>query len=414
MQDQLEVITQNVLARGYWQQAWIAVRTILSYPNEKADPGAIARLRELELTLRPKNVAEQVRAVVLTASWGLFDYADMDEGGEEKDESPTAAYQRANAIAEELGKKVGDDNELLTSILPELVTGNGGRIAMFGKGLAVTTKDRKATWEKLAQGLALAPHDKQNAGVLAGFLLGLQSVDPALCEGLLDEALGHETLSVWFPALQTTVPITKEGAQRLRRAVTLGKAPIEQFRSLGWVRAPDVVSGEDLREIVLAIAERPRGYAIATDILSMRFHSDRSQVQNQPPELIVAGRELLARAEFDNRDNMHDYRLRTIIDACLTGPKSVEAARRLCEQLKRGIANYSVYLFNYGRLTEGISGTSRTSHSMFSLAAHLKKMAPHSKWMNLMIRPTGARILSMRSRTTNSFAGARKRLISAL
>lgn len=354
VQDQFEAIAKAILTKEYWQQGWIAVRTILSYPNEKADANALDRLRAFEKTLQPKNTAERVRAVVLTATWGRLDLADSDEGKEEDEEKPLAAYERANAAAEELGKHVGEDEALLAVLLPDLTTGNGGRLSIFGKGLAAGAQHKRRVWESLIGGLAATPEGTRNGGVLGGYLLGLHALDSALCETLLDEALDHETLGPWFPALQTTVPITEAGAARLKRSVALGKAPVSQFRFLGWGRSSDAVSGVDLKQIVLAIADRPEGYPIATDILSMRLHSDRDQKHDYPLELLEAGRELLSRVEFVDRDHMHDYRLSQIASACLSGLEGAEAARKLCERFKRGLADYSVYAFNYDNLVQSI------------------------------------------------------------
>ena len=150
------------------------------------------------------------------------------------------------------------------------------------------------------------------------------------------------------------VPIGTEGAARLKRSVALGKAPITAFRFLGWGRAADALSGADLKELLFAIAAPPQGYAIATDILSMRLHSNKDNKIAHPPELLEAGRELLSQAQFEDRDNMHDYRLRMIVNACLAGKGGEEAARHICIRFKQGLADHSVYAFHFDQLLEGL------------------------------------------------------------
>jgi hypothetical protein len=116
----------------------------------------------------------------------------------------------------------------------------------------------------------------------------------------------------------------------------------------------DAVSGDDLRAIVLLLAKRENGYGIAIDILSMRFHSDRDQKKEHPPELMDAGRRLLAEAIFKDHDNMQDYRLHSIANACLRGSEGAVAARSLCERIKQGLADYSFYASSYEQLLKSI------------------------------------------------------------
>ena len=354
IQDRLEQLARALLTNEYWQEGWIAVRTVLSFPNEKADQTAVERLRTLENVLRPKSVAEQIRAVVLSQAWGRLDYADMDEGDEREDESPTAAYERANAVAEGLGKKCAQDDALLITLLPDLVRGSGGRLTAFGKGLAHGTPNRADVWSQLHKALAATREGECNAATICGFLLGLHSDDPALCETLLDAALEDDTLGAWFPVLQTTVPVSTRGVARLKRSVTRGKAPIEQFRFIGWSRPSGAISGADFKELLMAIAVKPEGYVIAIDILSMRLHSDKNIEAAHPPELIEVGRELLSQAQFHDRDNMHEYRLRMIVNACLPGKDGERAARDICLRFKAALANHSVYAFRFDQLVEGL------------------------------------------------------------
>ena len=219
VQDQLEDVARNLHAKGYWQEGWIAIRTILSFANDKADPGSMSRLRVLEKELRPKNVAEQVRAIVLTQTWGRLDYADIDD--ETANESPTVSYERANTAAEELGKEVAKDDALLSVLLPDLVRGSVGRLTVFGKGLALGTASRTEIWDRLTKALADTPEGERNSGTLCGFLLGIQTDDRVLSETLLDAALEHETLAQWVSGPSNNGPDRhgRRGApEALRRA----------------------------------------------------------------------------------------------------------------------------------------------------------------------------------------------------
>lgn len=354
VQEQLKAIADEIAVKDYWEEGWIAVRSTLSRSFDKIDVSVVPGLQDFERHLRPKNVIEQVRAIVLTQSGGAFDYADMDNDVEAESEKPIRAYEKANAAAEELGKIVCGDQEMFRTLLPSLVTGDTRRLVHFGKGLALASVDRRSIWVQLTQAVAQTEKGERNISALVGFLIGLSVLDQPLCEALLGEALAHETLGEWFPVLQSAVPISIAGADRLKRAVTLGKAPARTFEFLGWGRSSDAVSGDDLRAIILSLAKKEGGYGVAIDILSMRFYSDRDQEKEHPPELIDAGRRLLAEVVFSGGDNMQDHHLKSIANVCLLGPDGSVAARSLCELIRQGFADYRFRVYGYENLLKSI------------------------------------------------------------
>ena len=197
-----------------------------------------------------------MHAVVLSESWGAYDYAEMDDGDEIKPDKPMAAFEKACVAAEELGKGVCRDQAVFTALLPELVRGKAGRLFPFGKGLALASVDHRSIWDQLTQAVAKTEEGKRNVDALVGFLNGLSTIDQPLCETLLEEALSHETLGALFPALQSSVFISAAGVGRLKRAVTLGRARAGAFPFLAW---RSEVSEDDLRTLVLLIAKREHG-----------------------------------------------------------------------------------------------------------------------------------------------------------
>jgi hypothetical protein len=355
VQDEAEIVASEIARTAYWQEGWIAVRSVLARPLDKADAASVQRLRNFEVRLRPKNTTEQIRTVVLTQAWGPLDYANIEnDGGEITGENLMAAQTKAAAVAEELGKTLSEDQATFITLLPELVTSqNPGRLTSFGKGLALAAVDQQRTWEQLTHALSKVDATKRNFGILVGFLIGLSSVNDPLCEALLDKAVADEVLSPWFPVLQTSVTISATGAERLKNAIVVGKAPVEQFRCLGWGRSSDAISGDGLKTILLLLAKKEGGYSIATDILSMRFHSDREK-KEYAPELLDAGRKLLSEALFKTRDNVHDHHLHNIASLCLRGPEGSSATLSLCTRIKQGLRDYTFRAYDHGKLLECI------------------------------------------------------------
>jgi hypothetical protein len=352
VQDAFERIGASINAAGFWHEGWIATRSVLSRPLDKADPEAVDRLKAFEAKLRPTKLSENIHAVVLSQSWGPLDFAEMDEDEDAEPVRPIEAYERAAKLAVELGKEAANNISVLDTLMPDLVTGEGRRLPSFGQGLALAAESPRALWYRLTQALGSAKN--RNAGLLMGFLLGLSTVDAALTEALLDEAVDHDTLAEWFPALQTSVPISKAGAERLKRAVALGMAKAGAFSFLGWGRPTDAVSGQDLKELLLALAKMPDGYKVAIDILSMRFYADKDQQDAYPTELIETGRFFLSHPTLVDRDHNADYHLRTVATVCLKGPDGAEAARALCEYMKKGFSDYSLSAYSWGHLLQSI------------------------------------------------------------
>jgi len=159
------------------------------------------------------------------------------------------------------------------------------------------------------------------------------------------------TLAVWLPILQAAVVITPAGADRLKRSLALGKASLHAFRHLGWGRSSDALPGADLRDILLCISAKEGGFAIAIDILSMRFHSDKDKDDDAvAPELVAVGRDLLSNANLTARDQSFDYHLQSIVKVCLAGPEGAAAARALCGKVRQGFADYTFRAYAHENL----------------------------------------------------------------
>ena len=204
----------------------------------------------------------------------------------------SAKIARTEASVHDLGRAVGGDDKVLGELLPELVASEG-QLWPFGRGLYAGTKNPVVVWGRLTDALSVVPLNGQRIQVLSGFLYELNLHDPMLANTLLDDAVSHEALGVWYPMLQTVTRLDEQGVTRVLRSLAVGKAPIDMYRSLGGGRATEPLSGEQVKRLVLAIAEKGGGYDIAADILSMRLHSDHEQKQPIPRDIVDAGCALL-------------------------------------------------------------------------------------------------------------------------
>jgi hypothetical protein len=347
LQDRYIALAEKLKSCPHWSEAWLSARTALRFAKEEKHPIGVAKLRDFEKALRPKTLIERVQAIVLSGTWSGMDFSDLDEDIDGKSLRGVDNYYRANELAKELGSEVAKDARLFETLLPDLVKGNASRLPYLAMGIAISAPDKRAAWNALVQALGNQLSGERNLGALAGYLNELERTDKILTEALLDEALEHPLLGEYFVTLQCAVTITSRGVERLMRAVEFGTAPIFEFERLSYGRATDVIDGPNLERLLLAINKKPKGFKIAMSILSMHFHSIGKDKNKYPPELIELGRQLIADPEFDNHDHMQDYRLHELIDICLDGPGGASAARAFCEKFKAGMADYSIYSFNF-------------------------------------------------------------------
>ena len=134
--DDLERLSRAVAAKQFWREGWIAARQTRIYDSKSFPPEIAARLTALEDFLRPKDLVDKVRGVVLGSRTGRLDLDDLNDV---EDQDYTGAAARAAAAVENLGRDVAADEEALKVLLPELMNGSG-KIAGFGHGIAIAAE----------------------------------------------------------------------------------------------------------------------------------------------------------------------------------------------------------------------------------------------------------------------------------
>jgi len=267
MHDELERLCRMFADDGFWREGWVACRQTMHFDRDQLAPEAASRLSALEADLRPSNLQDQVRAVVLVDRSGGLDLDDMDVDGD-----PMRAAERRERIAREFGEAVAANNDVFAELLPDLVRG-GNRAWAFGRGLASASPDRRATWARLVEGLERIALEQRNVQVLTGFLAELWEQDRELAQRLLDSALDQPALLTFLPVLHTSVELDDRGVERLKRAFSAGQTPIWMYGALTLGRATDHVTSVVLKELLLLMAEQSDGFDVALDILNMRLYS---------------------------------------------------------------------------------------------------------------------------------------------
>jgi hypothetical protein len=351
--DELERVCHAISKGRSWVEGWIAVRQTVYYDSKGFSPEISARLASIEALLRPADLVQKVRSMVLSEGVLLVGVDSSNDGTD--DVGKTMA--QVESVANDLGRAVAADQDSLAELLPELIAGSSQQLWRFGAGLAEGTEEPRAIWSKLVTHLAAAPPDKGNPQVFRGFLNSLRTTDPKLVNALLDDALGNEPLAEWYPVLQTAVVIDKEGVNRLMRSLDLGKASIGIYRTLMAGGVTHQIPGADFNSLLLRIAEEPGGLDVAIQILSMRLSIDEGRKHSSKSEIIDIGCELMRQLTFASRTNdSSNYRLGMIARHCLIGEKGAATVREICHNLKEAVSKSETPAFFHKELVQILLG----------------------------------------------------------
>ncbi|HVR57244.1 MAG TPA: hypothetical protein VMT72_10500 [Pseudolabrys sp.] len=358
--DELDKLARDIAAKGFWRDGWVAARRTRG--DYWMSHELRTRMTALEDFLRPENLVDRVRGLVVGAPGEALYLDDFDDDWEdveaEKDKARPKPHQteRTARAVRRLGHDVAVDEVAFRTLLPDLMSGNG-REQIFGEALAKAVKNPRAMWDAVVTQFAAA--EGARLTLLGGFLHGLQMRDAALADGVLDEALEAPALAGSFPTLQAVAIIDAPALARLHRALDLGIAPISRFSDLADSRACNTLSGQQFYDLVLAIARKPGGNQVGIEMISMRLHFDRSAKREPAPEVREAGRMLLSEFEFHSKDRQRsreDHDLSILVKATLGRPDGTLVVRQLCRRLMTTVANHYVRRHDHAMFLKGLLG----------------------------------------------------------
>jgi len=350
MFDELERLCRAVSTKQFWREGWKAVRNTQHFDAKTFTSDIVDRLSALEEILRPADLVQKIRAIVLTKYMGSFDLDDFDEEGMD---TPKTWIERAEAVAENLGEAAAVDRHAFEAVLVELVS-EGGRTWSFGKGLVKGASDHREVWQQFTTALAATEEGKRNIQIFRGFISALQEKNPTMAQELLEDSLNNETLGKYFPELQNAVPIDERGVDRLNRSLLVSKAPMVMYHNLVLGRATDSISGPNLSKLLQSIAEKPGGFNVAINILRMRLLCDNDARREHAPELIEAGQKLLRQLVFTRSDHREDHDLDSIVRVCLAGEEGAAIAEDMVGKLKASVTKYETQTFTHTSLLSGL------------------------------------------------------------
>jgi hypothetical protein len=75
---ELDRICRSIAKAGFWREGWLGVCQTLKHDSKGIEDEARAKLIRLEKTLRPKDLVQKVRGVVLATNSHGLDFDDLD------------------------------------------------------------------------------------------------------------------------------------------------------------------------------------------------------------------------------------------------------------------------------------------------------------------------------------------------
>lgn len=366
----LDRIASAFLRKQPWIEGWIACRAILHFDGKDMREDVRAVLEQMINRLKPADLLNLARAVVLNRmpGSGALDFAD----GEDNEGRPSDAWKKADDIAQEIGRSLAADAATRAELLPEVLAHpHPMRALQCGQGLAEGADDLNAIWLELAASYA-SESATRDPRLLGGFVCGAHQRDPSFTSAALEAAIDNPAVAPVLPYLQARAGIDATGIARLRRAIAKGVLAAPDFLNI----ANGSVSNsppDELAALLEDIAMLSGGIGIAIEILHMHFHGKQKETISAKTCIKSVGRELLIGGNFGKESSIRDYGAHLVILVCLEGEESRCAAERVCSNLCEALDACRVSPHNVGYMFKALIQT----QPFVTLDAFLLSPSPH-------------------------------------
>jgi hypothetical protein len=356
MFDALENTAKDLHKCRPWNEGWIAVRETLKYDKDERALQTRDRLVALETELTPYDLEQRCRAYISSNCHTLSFIDDLDDDG-----NVSSKLGRAEEIVYDLGAQLGLNQEVFQKLLNGLtLPASRGAPSYFhalGRGLAKNS-NKKEVWIALKEQLLITDTEKRNPDVLRGMVWEARQNDPDLAEAWLDEVLKDPVLGRWLPCFQH--PIDQRGLERLHESLDKNISDLWFYQQIAYGKAHEVISDDDLADLIKKIATKENGRYTALEILNMRFHRSETEREALPPyseKLLSVARELLSTHSFGDRSHRQDsdYNLSKIAKECLLGEAGAMAVTNISKNLALQIGDFKVYAGDYPQLLNSLA-----------------------------------------------------------
>ncbi|NTW88236.1 MAG: hypothetical protein HGB26_03735 [Desulfobulbaceae bacterium] len=353
-QDTLDKAATILATKHPWIDGWMAFKATLRF-DSKAFPEHIRiTLEQIIDRLKPTDLLNQARAVIIGSSGGGWDIVDGDT---DDDESGMSSWEKASKMAKDIGIFLANDSYVKKYFLPELLaTKNASRNFECGHGLAEGAEDLGKLWRELVEEYIRVDPKMRNPVTLKGFIFGANLRDASFTSRVLDDAIMDTNLTPILPYLQAAIGVNNEGIARLRNAITEGVMDAIYFNAIANGSVGDSPE-EPLAMLLNDIASLPGGVEVALSILHMHLWRDQKEKRIAHPIIIDIGRNLLVCADYRKNTQLLDFGLKNIIHVCLASKEGETAAEQLCKKIRSQLEQYLISSHDVSTLLKALFET---------------------------------------------------------
>lgn len=351
--DDLDAAATAFSNGGVWIDGWLNFRAALRFEGKGMPDDIRQHLERIIERLKPVNLADRARSLILEWSNGGYDVADV-----EQDDAGTAAYQdayhRASEATVDIGKAVASSPSDLHILLPEISSARQQRRAYeFGQGLAQGSLDLEEMWSALRAAYAATAIDCRNPVMMGGFLAGAHARAPIFAALALDAAIDEPSLAPFLPYLQACVAIDEAGITRLRTAIAKAALSSNDFWCIAN-RSIESTTPSDLKDLLGDVAGLPGGVVVAIRVLHRYFFCHQKDPRPPARELVDIGRNLVLQLDFNKNARRSDSDLPLIAQQCLAGSDAEEIARKICQNIKSSLVTWEISSHDISHLLKGL------------------------------------------------------------
>jgi len=352
-QDALDKTATILSSDRPWIEGWKAFKATLLFEGKGMPDDIRKQLETIIAQLKPTDLLNRARAVILKSSGGGWDIVD----GEADDDDGMRSWEKALEMAKDIGRELSQDAVARRAFLPELFAAKyAPRDSECGFGLADGAIDLGDIWQELVEEYKAIDPARRNPGALRGFIHGTHLRDATFTSRVLDAAIDDSGLAPLLPYLQAGIGVDDEGITRLRKAIAEGVIESNFFMSIANGSVGDSPE-KPLAELLEDIASLSGGVEVALDILFMHLFRDKKEKRVSGAVIVEAARNLLVRADFSKKGAHRNFGLKTVIRACLSGDEGASASKEVCNNIRSQLEQYRISSFDISDVLKALFQT---------------------------------------------------------
>ncbi len=262
----LKVAIQTFGKIDGWPEGWIQLKAMVHHGTQLKSSELI-ELRDLESLFPIDDLLFQVRSYVLSDfRWAILSLFDRDHG----------AYVMH---VQKLGKDAANDDGLLVTALPGLLTGNTPVIGIFGYALAETRTEVASLVELIRKAIVNLKDEAIDFQFICKVIQAWAERSVESVSSFLDSAVADPVFGRIFPALQMCVPLDDAAFARLKSSLHAGIAEASAYACMHFHQTSCKFSAQDIEELLELVQDKPQGSEAATRCLetTVLYSDDRSE-----------------------------------------------------------------------------------------------------------------------------------------